>query len=181
MTPPPGGCKVLPKAALIEKTTGVDRTPDDRYVVIHGRRWRATDPAIPEAIHGELVHELAAARRGVRAKEPDARARVQAAKVALGERGPKWWEEPTPEGRRVRLEAAVLALSRSRAPDRTICPSDAARAVCGKGWRTALDDARSVIRSLAADGHVDVLQRGVRVDPVGPWRGPVRVRWRSGA
>ena len=157
----------------------MDQTPDGRYVVIDGRRWRAADPAIPKALHDELAHELSSARRAVRAKEPDARVRVQAAKVALGERGPKWWDKPTPEGRRVRLEAVVMALTRSRAPDRTICPSDAARAVCGEGWRSALDEARSVIRTLAADGHVDVLQRGIPLDPVAPWRGPVRVRWRS--
>jgi hypothetical protein len=49
----------------------------------------------------ELVTELMAARRDVaRAKrtndgdlEMDARRRVHAAKVALGERGPKWWTD----------------------------------------------------------------------------------------
>ncbi|GAC1541600.1 MAG: hypothetical protein NVS3B12_29250 [Acidimicrobiales bacterium] len=174
-----GGRARATNESVVGKSGGVDRTPDGRYIVIDGRRWRATDPALPEAFHSELVHELSSARRAVRAKELDARARVQAAKVALGERGPKWWDAPTPETRRVRLEAAVLALTRSRAPDRTICPSDAARAVCGEGWRNALDDARTVIRTLAADGHVDVLQKGVRVDPVAPWRGPIRVRWRS--
>ena len=75
-------------------------TPDGHYVIIDGRRWRATDPALPEERRQELVNELMAARRAVgtakRARDSEverqARARVHAAKVALGERGPKWWE-----------------------------------------------------------------------------------------
>jgi hypothetical protein len=77
-----------------------ERTPDGHHVIIHGRRWRATDPSIPEERRQELVAELMSARRAVgvakRAKDPEAeraaRDRVHAAKVALGERGPKWWE-----------------------------------------------------------------------------------------
>lgn len=71
------------------------------YVLIDGRRWRATDPDIPEAERVRLVGELMRARRDVgralRAgdaeAEREARARVHAAKVALGERGEKWWEK----------------------------------------------------------------------------------------
>ena len=80
----------------------IDRTPDGRYVVIDGRRWRASDPSLPEDRRQELVNELMSARRAVGAAkrtcdeiaERAARARVHAAKVALGERGPKWWETP---------------------------------------------------------------------------------------
>jgi hypothetical protein len=76
----------------------VDRTPDGRFVVIDGRRWRATNPAIPEERRVALVRELMSARSkvgfakrlGDAAAERAARARVQAAKVALGERGPAW-------------------------------------------------------------------------------------------
>ncbi len=32
----------------------MEHTDDGRYVVIDGRRWRATDPAIPEARRDEL-------------------------------------------------------------------------------------------------------------------------------
>jgi uncharacterized protein len=78
----------------------VDRTPDGRYVIIDGRRWRATDPSIPVEERMALVRELmsarakvgAAKRKGDKVAEREARARVHAAKVALGERGPKWWE-----------------------------------------------------------------------------------------
>jgi hypothetical protein len=57
-------------------------------------------PSIPEERRQELVNELMDARRAVgEAKrksdseaERAARARVHAAKVALGERGEPWWE-----------------------------------------------------------------------------------------
>ena len=90
----------------------VERTEDGRYVVIKGRRWRATDPLIPEDVAAELRRELMRARRAVgaalRAEDPAAeraaRDQVQAAKTALGERGTPWWEQ-TPEERRARWEA----------------------------------------------------------------------------
>ncbi len=79
----------------------VEPTEDGHYVVIDGRRWRATNPNLPPEVRQQLVNELMDARRAVgaalRAKdaaaEKAARARVNAAKVALGERGPKWWEQ----------------------------------------------------------------------------------------
>jgi hypothetical protein len=79
----------------------VEKTPDGRHVLIDGRRWRATDPNIPEERRQQLVDELMRARRDVgRAKragdaeaEREVRARVHQCKVALGERGAKWWEE----------------------------------------------------------------------------------------
>ena len=162
------------------------RAEDGRWVVVGGRRWRASDPAIPETFRQQLVDELMAARRAVgaakRTGDPDAeasaRTRVQAAKVALGERGRPWWEEPTDASRRERLEAAVVALSSQRGPEKTICPSDAARAVGGEDWRSQMDLAREVARALAKEGRVEVLQQGERLDPEGEWRGPVRLRLR---
>lgn len=66
-------------------------TPDGRYFVVRGRLWRMSNPALSKEDREQLVRDLMAARRAVRAKEPDARARVDAAKCALGERGPVWW------------------------------------------------------------------------------------------
>ena len=78
-----------------------EKTPDGRYIIVDGRRWRATDPGLPEARRKALVSELMSARsavgwakrRGDAEAEKAARARVHAAKVALGERGPRWWED----------------------------------------------------------------------------------------
>lgn len=76
-------------------------TPDGRYIVVRGRLWRASNPALPDETRTELVHDLAAARREVKAalRHPDterlaaARAAVDRAKIALGERGPPWWTD----------------------------------------------------------------------------------------
>jgi hypothetical protein len=86
----------------------VEQTPDGRYVVVDGRRWRASDPLIPQARREELQRVLMAWRRAARGTddEPRVRAGVQAAKVALGERGTPWWEQSEVERRR-RWEAEV--------------------------------------------------------------------------
>lgn len=86
-------------------------TPDGRYLVIDGRRWRATDPDIPEVRRQELTRALMAWRRAVRSargtpRESEVRAGVQAAKVALGERGTPWWEQSDAE-RRARWSTEV--------------------------------------------------------------------------
>jgi len=86
---------------------GVDPllTPDGRYVVVRGRLWRCADPGLDPAEHARLTRELMAARRakgaamrsGDVAARERARERVDAAKVALGERGPVWWSDGAPD------------------------------------------------------------------------------------
>ena len=81
------------------------RTPDGRYLVVKGRLWRTSNPALPEAERQRLVNELLDARRAVGAalRSSDAsalraaRADVDAAEVALGERGPAWWQDGAPD------------------------------------------------------------------------------------
>ena len=78
-------------------------TPDGRYFVVCGRLWRTSRPDLDPDERQCFVDELMSARRAVRtAKETgegmsDARRRVNAAKVALGERGPVWWEDGAPD------------------------------------------------------------------------------------
>lgn len=159
-------------------------TDAPHFIEIDGRRWRTTDPAIPEPLRKELVDELMRARRavGVLIKAgdddllADARGQVHAAKVALGERGEPWWDAPSDDGRRDRIEAAILALAGHRSPDGTICPSDAARAIGGSGWRAVVPEVRDVARSLARAGRVEVTQHGAALDPDADWKGPVRIR-----
>ena len=43
-----------------------EHSADGHYVVMDGRRWRATDPAIPEPRRAELTRILMAWRREVR-------------------------------------------------------------------------------------------------------------------
>lgn len=80
-------------------------TPDGRYIVVRGRLWRCADPSLPAAERQRLVAELMTARRAVatarRTGDADglaaARAAVDVAKRGLGERGPVWWNDGTPD------------------------------------------------------------------------------------
>ncbi|GLP81987.1 DUF3253 domain-containing protein [Mycobacterium antarcticum] len=77
---------------------------------------------------------------------------------------------------RAKLRDAILDMTRERGPSKTICPSDAARAVGGQDWRGLMDDARDVARELAKAGDVEITQKGNALDPDAAWRGPIRIR-----
>lgn len=80
-------------------------TPDGRYLIVRGRLWRTSNPALPDAQRQHLVDALMDARRAVKhakhsnnaAALADARRDVDAAKHALGERGPVWWTDGAPD------------------------------------------------------------------------------------
>ncbi len=90
---------------FVRMTDPAPRTPDGRYLVVRGRLWRATNPDLPEAQRQAAVRRLMAARREVgrarRQGDREALARageaVDAAKRALGERGPVWWRDGAPD------------------------------------------------------------------------------------
>ena len=73
--------------------------------MVRGRLWRCSDPTLTDEAREREVHRLMAARRALRtalaAKDDaalgQARAGVQAAKVALGERGAPWWSDGAPD------------------------------------------------------------------------------------
>lgn len=81
------------------------RTPDGRYIVVRGRLWRATNPGLDAATRERETKRLMRARSAVgratrtkdAAAEKAARAEVDAAKRALGERGPAWWTDGAPD------------------------------------------------------------------------------------
>ncbi|HEX8105336.1 MAG TPA: DUF3253 domain-containing protein [Solirubrobacteraceae bacterium] len=73
-------------------------------------------------------------------------------------------------------EEAILSLLAQRAPGKTICPSEAARALGGDdGFRPYMDPVRDAARDLVARGEVEVTQRGEVVD-LDSARGPIRLR-----
>ena len=84
---------------------------------MRGRLWRTSNPHLPESLRESLVRDLMRARRDVAAAkrendaalEKDARARVHAAKVALGERGPVWWDDGAPDYNRHLLKNTPYA------------------------------------------------------------------------
>lgn len=104
---------------MTESFDGPSDGPEDpeRWLVIDGRRWRRSDPSLPEEVAAALKSHLGRARSGVRvAKRAGdesallaARARVGIAKAGLGERGPLWWESDV-ESRIARAHEALVRL-----------------------------------------------------------------------
>ena len=86
-------------------TTSHPATPDGRYFVVKGRLWRLSNPELAPDERERLVKQLMTARRQVGAArkagdqdaERAARAAVDQAKHALGERGPVWWSDGAPD------------------------------------------------------------------------------------
>lgn len=112
------------EAAEVETVSNASqlRLSADTHRVIKGRRWRVSDPALDESLRQNLVDELMDARRAVKRARDDtesgstelelARGRVHDAKVALGERGPKWWEPQTVADVDLRVAALLRAVGR---------------------------------------------------------------------
>jgi hypothetical protein len=76
-------------------------------------------------------------------------------------------------------ERTILELLARRDRGRTICPSDAARALGGDdGFRPLMSLVRDAARRLVADGRLEVTQRGEPVD-LDRARGPIRLRLSS--
>jgi hypothetical protein len=73
-------------------------------------------------------------------------------------------------------ERAILKLLAQRDPGRTICPSEAARALGGDdGFRPLMPLVRDAAADLVARGELEVVQSGDVVDPADA-RGPIRLR-----
>jgi hypothetical protein len=80
-------------------------TPDGKYFVVRGRLWRCTNPNLSATERDHLTRQLMQARSAIRQAKQNgnsgelqqARAAVQTAKVALGERGPVWWHDGEPD------------------------------------------------------------------------------------
>jgi hypothetical protein len=73
-------------------------------------------------------------------------------------------------------ERAILNLLAQRDPGRTICPSEAARALGGDdGFRPLMPLVRDAAADLVARGELEVVQSGEVVD-LADARGPIRLR-----
>lgn len=180
----------------LARTLDALRTPDSRYIVVRGRLWRASNPALPDDERARLARALMSARRAVAKALRDedqkalrrARQRVDRTKRALGERGPVWWTDGTADVNRrlvrnttyadwyARAERIASAMQNLLVPGRgSICPSDVARTVDSENWRELMDETREVAQHLARQGGIVITQRGQPVDPDAPVRGPIRL------
>lgn len=92
-------------------------TPDRRYFVVKGRLWRCSNPGLDPLEKRRLVKELMQARRAVKAALKTgeasslkaARQQVNAAKIALGERGPVWWSDGAPDYNQKMVDQTLYA------------------------------------------------------------------------
>ncbi|WP_298589127.1 DUF3253 domain-containing protein [uncultured Kocuria sp.] len=75
------------------------------------------------------------------------------------------------------MRSVLLDLVQRRGPEKTVCPSEAARALAPDGWRDLMEDVRQEAYRLADEGLVDITQQGRTVDGRTA-RGPIRVRLR---
>lgn len=74
------------------------------------------------------------------------------------------------------IERTIRDLLAQRAEGKTICPSEAARALYGDdGFRPHMDAVRAVAFDLADAGSIEVTQGGEVVDGRSA-RGPIRLR-----
>ncbi|MBA2515145.1 MAG: DUF3253 domain-containing protein [Solirubrobacterales bacterium] len=74
------------------------------------------------------------------------------------------------------IEQVIGELLDARGPGRTICPSEAARALAGdSGFRPLMQPVRDAAHDMVARGELEVTQRGQVVDAARA-RGPIRLR-----
>ena len=84
--------------------------------------------------------------------------------------------QPGEQGRA--LEQAILTLLAKRGAGKTICPSEAARALVGDAreqWEPLMEPARAAARRLTAAGKIVITQGGHPVDPSHA-KGPIRLK-----
>lgn len=73
----------------------------------------------------------------------------------------------------------ILRQTAARGTDRSICPSEVARALAGGGedgpWRSLMGPVRHAAAGLSRDGRIDILRKGKPVPPAA-MRGVIRLR-----
>ena len=75
-----------------------------------------------------------------------------------------------------KARAAIEQALAARGPDKTICPSEAARLAGGDdAFGDWMDDVRAAARGMVAEGVLEVTQKGEVVD-LAHVRGPIRLR-----
>jgi hypothetical protein len=80
------------------------------------------------------------------------------------------------------IAAEILRQTEARGADKSICPSEVARALEPEeaAWRRLLGPVRATAIRLAREGRVEVLRKGKPVDPLAEIRGVIRLRIAGG-
>jgi hypothetical protein len=74
------------------------------------------------------------------------------------------------------IRAEIVRQCAARAPNRSICPSEVARALWPAEWREHMDEVRGVGTQLACAAEIQITQRGSVRDPHDEIRGAIRYR-----
>ena len=76
------------------------------------------------------------------------------------------------------IAAEILRQTAARGADKSICPSEVARALAPEedAWRRLMGAVRAAAIRLAREGQVEVLRKGKPVDPEAEIRGVIRLR-----
>jgi Protein of unknown function (DUF3253) len=78
-----------------------------------------------------------------------------------------------------RIESEILRQVTAHGADRSICPSEVARALDPELWRGLLTPVRRAAARLARTGQIDILRKGRPVDPTAEIKGVIRLRARQ--
>lgn len=81
------------------------QTKDGRYIVVRRRLWRKSNPNLSAETRQQLVNELMTQRRNKRRAiklgdsklHAETKHKINEVKIALGERGPVWWDDGQPD------------------------------------------------------------------------------------
>ena len=73
------------------------------------------------------------------------------------------------------ISQTILDMATERGPDKTICPSEVARALFPAQWRKHMDEVRQAAISLQQEGKVAITQKGQLID-VKKIKGPIRIK-----
>jgi len=77
--------------------------------------------------------------------------------------------------KKVPVPETILAMATERGADKTICPSEVARALFDTDWRKHMDEVRQAAIVLQQDGKVLITQKGIPVE-VNHLKGPIRIK-----
>ncbi|MES2267242.1 MAG: DUF3253 domain-containing protein [Bacteroidota bacterium] len=73
------------------------------------------------------------------------------------------------------IPQTTLTMAAERGRDKTVCPSEIARALFPTNWRKHMQEIRDAAIELQKDGKVSITQKGEPVD-VGHIKGPIRIK-----
>lgn len=73
------------------------------------------------------------------------------------------------------IRKTILVQVRQRGLEKTICPSEVARALGGEDWRSLMPEIRSVGVELVNSGKIQIMQKGNVADPT-TVKGAIRFR-----